>query len=53
MRVICWSFPNGEKRADEDRRQADALEGMLQSELENGRLFRVMCKFGFINERPE
>lgn len=23
------------------------------SELENGRLFRLLCKFGFINERPE
>ena len=23
------------------------------SELENGRLVRLLCKFGFINERPE
>ena len=31
----------------------DKLEGELQSELENGRLVRLLCKFGFINERPE
>ncbi|KAF5391990.1 hypothetical protein D9757_003300 [Collybiopsis confluens] len=37
----------------------DALEGMdrleneMLSELENARLFRLLCKFGFINERPE
>jgi PAB-dependent poly(A)-specific ribonuclease subunit 3 len=37
----------------------DALEGMdrleneLLSELENARLVRLLCKFGFINERPE
>lgn len=31
----------------------DRLEGGLMSELENGRLFRLLCKFGFINERPE
>ncbi|KAF8583430.1 hypothetical protein K439DRAFT_1412181 [Ramaria rubella] len=33
--------------------QADRLEGELMSELENGRLVRLLCKFGFINERPE
>lgn len=33
--------------------QADLLEGDLMRELENGRLFRLMAKFGFINERPE
>jgi len=31
----------------------DRLEAELQSELENGRLVRLLCKFGFINERPE
>ncbi|KAJ3769682.1 hypothetical protein FB446DRAFT_746834 [Lentinula raphanica] len=37
----------------------DALEGMdlleneMLSELENARLVRLLCKFGFINERPE
>ena len=31
----------------------DRLEGELMSELENGRLVRLLCKFGFINERPE
>lgn len=29
------------------------LENELASELENARLFRLLCKFGFINERPE
>ncbi|KAJ7468473.1 hypothetical protein FB451DRAFT_1091934 [Mycena latifolia] len=32
---------------------ADTLENELMSELENARLVRLLCKFGFINERPE
>ncbi|KAH0614057.1 uncharacterized protein H6S33_005943 [Morchella sextelata] len=31
----------------------DSLESELSRELENGRLVRLLCKFGFINERPE
>ncbi|KNC98622.1 hypothetical protein, variant 1 [Spizellomyces punctatus DAOM BR117] len=31
----------------------DLLEGDLCRELENGRLVRLLCKLGFINERPE
>lgn len=31
----------------------DQLENELTRELENARLFRLMCKFNFINERPE
>ncbi|KAI5817266.1 hypothetical protein BZA77DRAFT_310204 [Pyronema omphalodes] len=31
----------------------DALESELHKELENGRLFRLVVKLGFINERPE
>ncbi|KAG5457790.1 MAG: hypothetical protein BJ554DRAFT_2113 [Olpidium bornovanus] len=31
----------------------DFLEDELCRELENGRLVRVLCKLGFINERPE
>ncbi|KXN87575.1 PAB-dependent poly(A)-specific ribonuclease subunit PAN3 [Leucoagaricus sp. SymC.cos] len=31
----------------------DRLEAELLSELENARLVRLLCKFGFINERPE
>ncbi|KAG0145336.1 hypothetical protein CROQUDRAFT_658780 [Cronartium quercuum f. sp. fusiforme G11] len=31
----------------------DLLEEYLMRELENGRLVRLMTKFGFINERPE
>jgi len=32
---------------------ADRLESELMGELENARLVRLLCKFGFINERPE
>jgi len=32
---------------------SDLLESDLSKELENGRLFRLMVKLGFINERPE
>ncbi|GJE92937.1 PAB-dependent poly(A)-specific ribonuclease subunit PAN3 [Phanerochaete sordida] len=38
---------------DESLNAADRLEGELMSELENGRLVRLLCKFGFIDERPE
>ncbi|EGO20379.1 hypothetical protein SERLADRAFT_477907 [Serpula lacrymans var. lacrymans S7.9] len=38
---------------DEVQGSADRLESELTSELENGRLVRLLCKFGFINERPE
>ncbi|THU97872.1 hypothetical protein K435DRAFT_661967 [Dendrothele bispora CBS 962.96] len=31
----------------------DKLENELLGELENARLVRLLCKFGFINERPE
>jgi hypothetical protein len=31
----------------------DTLENELMGELENARLVRLLCKFGFINERPE
>lgn len=34
-------------------RYGDELEGELSKELENGRLVRLLCKLGFINERPE
>ena len=38
---------------DEALMACDRLEGELVGELENARLVRLMCKFGFINERPE
>ncbi|KAH9834391.1 uncharacterized protein C8Q71DRAFT_768506 [Rhodofomes roseus] len=38
---------------DEMQNAIDCLEGELMSELENARLVRLLCKFGFINERPE
>ena len=34
-------------------RATDRLEHELMGELENARLVRLMCKLGFINERPE
>ncbi|EIM80126.1 uncharacterized protein STEHIDRAFT_105753 [Stereum hirsutum FP-91666 SS1] len=38
---------------DELQHGVEHLENELASELENARLFRLLCKFGFINERPE
>ncbi|OBZ74430.1 PAB-dependent poly(A)-specific ribonuclease subunit PAN3 [Grifola frondosa] len=38
---------------DEMQNAVDRLEGELMTELENARLVRLLCKFGFINERPE
>lgn len=38
---------------DETLEATDRLEKELLSELENARLVRLLCKFGFINERPE
>ncbi|TFY83968.1 hypothetical protein EWM64_g28 [Hericium alpestre] len=38
---------------DEMQNGIDSLEGELMYELENARLVRLLCKFGFINERPE
>lgn len=32
---------------------SDMLYGELSREVENGRLFKLMTKLGFINERPE
>ncbi|KNC74692.1 hypothetical protein SARC_12767, partial [Sphaeroforma arctica JP610] len=31
----------------------DILETEISKELENGRLFRLIAKLGFVNERPE
>ncbi|KAG9310982.1 hypothetical protein JVU11DRAFT_8860 [Chiua virens] len=41
------------REMDEAQIGTDRLESELASELENGRLVRLLCKFGFINERPE
>ncbi|KAF8889023.1 hypothetical protein BD779DRAFT_412827 [Infundibulicybe gibba] len=38
---------------DDALRATDRLEHELLGELENARLVRLLCKFGFINERPE
>ncbi|KAG1834995.1 hypothetical protein DFJ58DRAFT_821106 [Suillus subalutaceus] len=37
---------------DDMHSSVNRLEAELMSELENGRLVRLLCKFGFINERP-
>jgi len=37
----------------ETQNSVDRLESELMSELENARLVRLLCKFGFIDERPE
>jgi len=37
----------------ETQNAVDRLEAELMSELENGRLVRLLIKMGFINERPE
>ncbi|KAJ7226345.1 hypothetical protein C8J57DRAFT_1093370 [Mycena rebaudengoi] len=38
---------------DDALNATDTLENELMGELENARLVRLLCKFGFINERPE
>ena len=38
---------------DESLSYNDSLESELAKETENGRLVRMLCKMGFINERPE
>lgn len=48
--VSCGSKEGG---TDELSRAEDTLEAELMRELENGRLVRLLTKFGFINERPE
>ena len=41
------------READRARDANDMLERELSLELDNGRLFRLMAKLGFVNERPE
>ena len=38
---------------DANQLKNDALENELAKEVENGRLFRLICKLGILNERPE
>ena len=33
--------------------KSDVMHDQLNKEVENGRLFRLLCKLGTINERPE
>ncbi|KAG6857026.1 hypothetical protein H0H87_010699 [Tephrocybe sp. NHM501043] len=45
--------PRVNSEMEEALNATDRLENELLSELENARLVRLLCKFGFINERPE
>ncbi len=38
---------------DSAQMRSDLLENELNKEVENGRLFRLLCKLNTINERPE
>jgi len=66
--IFLFSKPSSRKSIDEvfvlagsrvleelnaSQNHADLLEGELMREVENGRLVRLLSKFGFINERPE
>ncbi|KAF7759852.1 hypothetical protein Agabi119p4_11547 [Agaricus bisporus var. burnettii] len=45
--------PKVQAEMEEALLATDRLQQDLLSELENARLVRLLCKFGFINERPE
>lgn len=45
--------PKFAEEFDSSLNHNDLLESGLSKELENARLVRLLCKFGFINERPE
>ncbi|KAF7793554.1 hypothetical protein EIP86_004668 [Pleurotus ostreatoroseus] len=38
---------------EDSQNAVDRLEGEFMSELENGRIVRLLAKLNFINERPE
>ena len=41
------------REAENCHHHCQVLERNLSQEVENGRLFRLMAKLGFVNERPE
>lgn len=51
--VVSALATHSMQNMDAGLRYNDTLEGELGRETENGRLVRLLCKFGFINERPE
>ncbi|CAJ0750821.1 1125_t:CDS:10 [Entrophospora sp. SA101] len=51
--VIAMIGPRLVHEINSAHHYSDFLESELSQELENGRLVRLLCKFGFINERPE
>ncbi|KAK9311473.1 hypothetical protein V1524DRAFT_442322 [Lipomyces starkeyi] len=50
LRIIA---PYVQQNLNSSLHYQDILESELCKELENGRLVRLLCKFNFINERPE
>ncbi|KAK9461836.1 uncharacterized protein V1516DRAFT_711286 [Lipomyces oligophaga] len=50
IRLIATYY---QQNLDSSLHYQDDLESELSKEVENGRLFRLLCKFNFINERPE
>ncbi|KAK9243272.1 hypothetical protein V1506DRAFT_544948 [Lipomyces tetrasporus] len=50
LRIIA---PHLQQSFNSSLHYQDGLESELCKELENGRLVRLLCKFNFINERPE
>ncbi|KAL0578063.1 PAB-dependent poly(A)-specific ribonuclease subunit 3 [Marasmius crinis-equi] len=51
--LFLISKSNPHKVKNINRLATDRLENELTGELENARLVRLLCKFNFINERPE
>ena len=51
--VYALLAPRFASHIDQLYRHNDEIETELSKEMENGRLFRMVTKLGFINERPE
>lgn len=51
--LLCMIGPHLAEELDASENYSDLLEESLSKELENARLVRLLCKMGFINERPE
>lgn len=51
--ISKYAFSHLAQNFDSALQYEDSLEAELVRELENGRLVRLLSKFGFINERPE
>jgi PAB-dependent poly(A)-specific ribonuclease subunit 3 len=51
--VATMAAPHLLTEIAQTRAESDLLRADLSTEIENGRMFRLMCKLGFVNERPE